>query len=190
MGFEPTSSEEFTEERLAGLVDFRCEVCQTRYPMTQHVLQDGHSVCKVNCAYKEAPSERAQLHADAKEEAVALTAATIEAAAVLRGEAPNSSLMRGVSACTGLASASETYPEPIRVTAGGAAVDIELTGIEFSSSSDELTASHAEITYGAATISDDQTTWTTTVSASGGVPAGYYTFLFNGTRYPRAFRVL
>lgn len=188
MGHYPTPPSSFTEARLAGLTDFRCQVCEGRYPMEFHVEQDGADICSVNCAYTYSPQETVVLAQQARAEAARITAEYIVMAADARASAPNHSLMDGVSACTGVASGTTAYPAQIALTAGGSPVALVLTGIGFTSA-DALTASHAGITFGAAVISTDQLTWTTTVVASGAVTKGDQDFLFNGTRFPKAFRV-
>ena len=188
MGFVGTPPEVFEDQRLAGLTDFRCQVCQGRYPYELHVDQDGADVCKPNCAYKYTPSETQLLAGEARSEAAQITSQTLTRAAQQLGDAPNHSLMDGVSACTRITSNLIRYPVQIPLVAGGSSAPFVLTGIAFTSA-DLLTASHTGITFGAAVIGTDLTTWTTTVVASGAVTKGDQDFLFNGTRFPKAFRV-
>lgn len=185
-----TSPNVYDDQRLVDteLADFRCESCEGRYPYELLVIQDGHKVCKPNCAWSQTTRERDQIYAEDRQRAAELTADTTEQNAERIGRGNLSSLMDGVSACTRIQSGTITHPDLITLIAGGSSVSLVLTGIQFSSS-DVLTASHTGITYGTASISSDRTTWTTTVVASGLVPAGNYTFLFNGSRFPDTFRV-
>lgn len=150
--------------------------------------QDGHKVCKPNCAYDMRTPARDAEDARAEGEATDLSAATTLKNAERLAAGNLYSLMEGVSACTRIVSGSTVYPAEIVLSAGGSSVPFVMTGITFTSA-DALTASNSGITFGTASISSDQTTWTTTVAASGLVPRGEYDFLFNGARFPKTFRV-
>ena len=196
MGREPISSALFDEARLAydQLADFRCEVCTCRYPFEELVIQDGAKVCRANCAYDRAPSEREFLAADAKREAAEATAKAIEGAARLNAKAAIWSLMDGVAAVTQIQSGSTIYPTAISFAFGGASHSVTLTGIGFTSTDTIAYESRAGVTAsgfsnGTVSISTDQTTNTFTVTTTGAVSRGYYDFLYNGTRFPKAFFV-
>jgi len=180
----------FDDDRLADgqLLDFRCESCEGRYPFDLLVIEDGHKVCKPNCAHDTPLSERERLAAEAQLEATRLTTDNIERNTERLGRGNLYSLMDGVSVCTKLASGSTIYPVQIQLVSGGPSVSLALTGVGFSTS-DVVTSSHSGITFSAGTISTDQLSWTLTVAASGLVPTGNYIFYFNGARFPDAFRV-
>lgn len=191
MGRPSTPAALYDEERLSSdvLADFRCERCQGRYPNTPEflVVQDGAKLCRVNCAYRESPSEREILRQEGTIETAQLTADAITGAAQLYAKAGNWSLMDGVSAITSVVSGTTTYPAPIAISPGGS-VPITATGIAFTIA-DVISYSTGGLSNNTPTISPDQTSMTFTVTASGALALGDYDLLFNGTRFPKMFRV-
>lgn len=190
----PHPPQEFEEERLAALTNFRCQRCTERYPNTPEflVIQDGIRLCRPNCAFDHSPSEWDMIHANAIVEATELDSAYVKAYTDQLANAPNWSLMDGVSALTSLdftvAGRPTSYPDPIPLVPGGSGVAVTGGGIGFTSA-DTLTFSNVNISATTPSIAADQTSFTTTISASSPCPFGDYALLFNGNTYPKAIRV-
>lgn len=186
-----TPAATFDEERLSSdlLADFRCERCLGRYPNTTEflVVQDGAKLCRPNCAYREAPSERELLRQEATIDAAQQTSDAVFGAAELFGKAAVWSLMDGVSAVTAITSGLTRYPQPIALHLGGTA-PIVLSGVLLSAA-DTISFSNSNLTIGVVAYAPDQTSASFTVTAGGLIPLGDYDFFYNGTRFPKAFSV-
>lgn len=193
------SPHEFDDERVAGLTDFRCERCMSRYPLTLLKIQDGIRLCRVNCATRLSPDETTLEDAAAYGEAAELSAGEKHEIAERYALAPVWSLMQNVSAIESISTvASGAYPNPILLVHGGAAVAVTFTGVNFQTI-DALTFSNAGITgsslvrVGTPDPQDSTVTLylscTSNVSASGAVSPGYYDLLFNNNRFRDAIRV-
>lgn len=195
MNANPVSPNEYDDQRLAGLTDFRCERCGNRWPYDlldrATYEKTGRRVDSVNCAY-DPPDRSAKdvIAAHAKEEGVLLTAANVEESARRLAEAPSSVILPNLSVLETLTSTAGDWPEPTELTAGGASVVVTITGYNHSSD-DVIEYGHAGITDAIAPSRNVAATTTTlTVHASGAVPQGYYDLKFNVNPYRRFFRVV
>jgi hypothetical protein len=184
-----TPSYLFDEERLspANLTDFRCDKCLARWPLSQHVFQDGLHVCKPNHAVEATKDERDVQRAKDDARCAALDAEEEAEAARLLAEAPNWSLMEGVPLVESIAAGAVAYPEPFALAPGGA-VAVTVTGYNLTST-DVIEYSTLSLSHGSVVISGDQTAATFTVTAHPAIVRSDYDFLYNGARYPRAFRI-
>jgi hypothetical protein len=188
--------QEFEEERLAALTNFRCEKCLGRYPNTPQflVIQDGARLCRPNCAFDHSKSEWDVIAANAIRDATAMDTAYVKEYSEQLANAPNWSLMDGVSALTDITftidDIDQSYPTPIPLSPGGSIV-IGGNGIGFTSA-DTITFSGAGSLYlsiSTPSISTDQTSFTTTITADTLCPLGDYDLLFNASIYRNAVRV-
>lgn len=189
------SPNEFDDQRLAELTDFRCERCESRWPYSlldrPTYEQTGRRVCSVNCAYDPPNSAlRDVVAAHAKEEGIQLTAQNVEESARRLGEAPSSVIVPSLSVLETLTSTAGDWPDPATLTAGGPSIVVTVTGYNHATS-DVIEYGHAGITDAIAPSRNAAATVTTlTVQASGATPAGYYDFRFNVNPYRRFFRVI
>lgn len=191
----PTSPNEFDEQRLAGLTDFRCERCHNRYPyeMLDRPTYEatGRRVDTINCAYD--PPDRSskdRIAAQATEEGIMLTAQNVEESARRIGEALASSLTDGVSVLETITSSFGEWPIGVQLSAGGASAIVTLGGYNHSSA-DVIEYGHAGITDAVAPSRNVAATETTlTIHVSGAVPLGYYDLRVNSLPYRQFFRVI
>jgi hypothetical protein len=190
MGRASVSPNDYDDQRLAGLTDFRCEKCQNRWPLEMvdepTLAATGRKLCSVNCAYSPPHEQKQQIGARHKAELAQITAEHASESASRIAKASASSLMAGVPAVESLSSSFGTYPTPTELTIGGGHVTVTITGINFSSA-DTIAYGSAGIVNHAA-VSRTTTTTTLTVKATSG-PAGYYGLTFNGNSFPNVFRV-
>lgn len=186
MGRRPVSPNSYDEQRLQlGMREFRCEVCNDRWPESLLVVQDGHYVCRPNCAYPHAPSEQYRLAGEAKAEAARLTA---EATVRQQPKRGIYDIVGNLSVCTGIkkADGSIVYPTPIPLARGGS-VALTLTGQRMSSAD---TISYTDGGLSTSVRTDVSATQVdVTVSAAAGMDRGDYEVVYSGSRFINALQV-
>ena len=190
MGRQAISPNDYDEQRLAGLTDFRCEICNDRWPYD--MLDEptyaaiGRRVCKANCNYDPPHNQGDIIEAREIVELTKLTADNVAESAQRLGRAPvGASLVASVPVIESITSPSGTYPVPVDLTVGGASVVVTLNGLNHSSD-DEI--SYSSAVTDASAVSRTETATTLTVQSTEG-PAGYYDLTFNGNVYRNVFRV-
>lgn len=167
-------TEYYAEERL-GKDAFRCDRCETLFPLTLLVEQDGLRICSVRCHDKPGRIEAQQSYADAMADAGARTVTPLP-------YAPARSFS-GAVAVTGIS------PQLVRLVRGGSPQTVTLTGVGLSSSHTR-SYGHAGITDAvAAVVLASGLSATLSVQASGGVPPGEYDLTYNGGVYKNVFSV-
>ena len=165
-------SDLYMDEMIESAEAFRCDRCDTRFPVSLKVTQDGLKLCRVRCLDSMGELDMAEDKA---------RTATWAASRHERSQGENAT----ASPFEGAVGITDISPSPLSLTVGGATGDLTITGVNLSSEDAFSFQSGSGLT-GTASYLDGVATLTVDPAAA---TAGDWFFIYAGSRFSGYLRV-